>query len=127
MPNLRNQRKLRKLERERKEANLSEMADDKKEAEAEAMEQDEDGAKKEGSSARPQNWFRFNGLNREDAPAKQEAAPEAVEATVVAAFLNGVFVAWEGEGGKKKCARLTPGKAYLNGRRNLQSVFRWAG
>ena len=91
MPNLRNQRKLRKLERERKEeANLSEMADDKKEAEAEAMEQDEeDGAKKEGSSARPQNWFRFNGLNREDAPAKQDAAPEAVEATVVAAFLNG--------------------------------------
>ena len=100
MPNLRNQRKLRKLERERKEeASLSEMADDKKEAEAgEAMEQDEDGAKKEGS-ARPQNWFRFNGLNREDAPAKQDAAPEAVEATVVAAFLNGVFVSWEGEVG----------------------------
>ena len=36
----------------------------------------------------------------------------------------GVVVSWEGEGGKKKCARLTPGKAYLNGRRNLQSVFR---
>ena len=71
-----------------------------------------------------QNWFRFNGLNREDAPAKNDASTTAVEATVIGTFLNGVFIQWEEEGGKKMCARMTPGKMYLNGRRNLQTIFR---
>ena len=71
-----------------------------------------------------QNWFRFNGLNREDAPAKNDASTAAVEATVIGTFLNGVFIQWEEEGGKKMCARMTPGKMYLNGRRNLQTIFR---
>ena len=48
---------------------------------SEAMEEDskkeEEG---EGKPSMPQNWFRFNGLNREDAPAKHDAVPAAVEA-----------------------------------------------
>ena len=110
--------------RERK----AEMTDIKKESEmTEAMDEDnkKEGEGKEGKPTMPQNWFRFNGLNREDAPAKHDAVPAEVEATVVGSFLNGVFVSWEGEGGKKLCARMTPGKMYLNGRRNLQTVFRY--
>ena len=101
------------------------MTDIKKESDVtEAM--DEDSKKEgEGKPTMPQNWFRFNGLNREDAPAKHDAVPAEVEATVVGSFLNGVFVSWEGEGGKKLCARMTPGKMYLNGRRNLQTIFRY--
>ena len=74
-----------------------------------------------------QNWFRFNGLNREDAAAKNDASTTAVEAKVIGTFLNGVFISWEEEGGKKLCARMTPGKMYLNGRRNLQTIFRDSG
>ena len=95
---------------------------------SETMNEDKEAGEKPGAppqSLLPQNWFRFNGLNREDAYAKHDATPTAVEATVVGSFLNGVFVSWEGEGGKKLCARMTPGKMYLNGRRNLQTIFRY--
>ena len=50
----------------------SDMAEELK---TEAMDED----KKEEKPPMPQNWFRFNGLNREDAPAKHDAGTNCIK------------------------------------------------
>lgn len=68
--------------------------------------------------------FRLNGLNAEEPGTKRGAASTVVDANILAVHINAVFVEFSDETGANKIARMTPGKMYLNGRRNLQCIFR---
>jgi hypothetical protein len=70
--------------------------------------------------------FRVNGLNSEEVAPMRGEGLETVDCVVVATHINAIFVEISGVavGGKTYYARMTPGKMYLNGRRNLQCLFR---